>query len=156
MLRRALEAIVIGLMLALATLVVVAVAYREAGAPLAWYDEVASVLLAWLTFYGAAYAALRQVHIGFPRFVQRARPHVRRALVATRSVVVIAFFGVTAWAGWRVVAVLGGTSLVSLPWISARLTQSVIPIGALLFIAAEIVVFPALWRGDVTGGEEDA
>ena len=50
---RILEITVIILMCALALLVVVAVGFRKAGAALAWYDEIASVLLAWLTYYGA-------------------------------------------------------------------------------------------------------
>ena len=53
-----LEYIVIFLMMVLTLIVVVAVIYRKAGASLSWYDEVASVLLAWLTYYGAALAAL--------------------------------------------------------------------------------------------------
>ena len=31
--------------------------YRKAGASLTWYDEIASILLAWVTYYGAALAA---------------------------------------------------------------------------------------------------
>jgi hypothetical protein len=34
--------------------------------------------------------------------------------------------------------VLGGTTLVSLPWVPARVAQSVIPIGAVLFVVAEL------------------
>jgi hypothetical protein len=53
------------LMVSLTTLVIVAVIYRKAGASLSFYDEVASVVLAWITYYGAALAALRRKHIGF-------------------------------------------------------------------------------------------
>jgi TRAP-type C4-dicarboxylate transport system permease small subunit len=60
---------------------------------------------------------------------------------------VLAFFMVTAWAGWRVFGILGGDTLVSLPWVPQRLTQSVIPIGAVLFIIAEVVTFPEVWAG---------
>ena len=37
---------------------------------------------------------------------------------------------------------LEGAALISLSWVPAQLTQSVIPIGALLFIAAELITVP--------------
>ena len=52
--QRLLEVIVIILMSALTIVVLVAVAYRKGGASLSWYDEIASILLAWLTFARAA------------------------------------------------------------------------------------------------------
>ena len=140
---RTLEVIVLALLVSLATLVVVAVVFRKAGAALVWYDEVASILLAWLTYYGASYAALKRVHIGFPKLVLSARPAVRRALVLIREVVVVGFFVLVAWAGWRVLTILEGTYLVSLPWVHTRFTQSVIPIGAIFFIIAELLSLQA-------------
>ncbi len=138
-LERVLEVVLLALLIALSTLVVVAVGFRKAGAALVWYDEVASILLAWLTYYGASYAALKRVHIGFPTLVQGASPGVRRMLLGIREVLVVGFFLLVAWAGWRVMSILGGTHLVSLPWVPARFTQSVIPIGAVLFIIAELL-----------------
>ena len=49
---RVLEWVVIVLMVALAVEVTAGVVFRYVGRSLVWYDEVASVLLAWLTFYG--------------------------------------------------------------------------------------------------------
>lgn len=135
----ALENLVLLLVVALATVVVVGVVFRKAGAALVWYDEVASVLLAWLTYYGAALAALRRAHIGFPRLVRSAPRRLRMFLLVVRESVVIGFFLVAAWAGWQVLGVLGGDSLISLPWVPARLAQSVIPAGAVLFIVAELL-----------------
>lgn len=63
---RVLETVVLMLMVLLAAVVVSGVLFRKFGAPLVWYDEVASVLLAWLTYYGAGLAALRGAHISFP------------------------------------------------------------------------------------------
>ena len=63
--QRLLEAIVILLMVTLTTIVLVAVVYRKMGASLSWYDEIASIMLAWLTYYGAALAAVHREHIGF-------------------------------------------------------------------------------------------
>jgi len=139
LLEKLLENVVLVLMAALALLVVVAVLFRKAGAPLVWYDEVAPILLAWLTYYGAALAALKHAHIGFPKLVASTPRKFRPVLIAVRETFVVAFFSLAAWAGWRVMLVLDDTYLVSLPWMPARLTQSVIPIGAVLFIVAELV-----------------
>ncbi len=136
---RFLESIVIALMASLAVLVVAGVAFRKAGAALAWYDEVASVLLAWLTFYGACLAAYRRAHIGFGKVVEMLPPSARRWVVVIREAIVIGFFLVAGWAGVTVLRVLGGDALVTLPWVPTRLTHSVIPIGAVLFIIAELL-----------------
>lgn len=51
-----------------------------------------------------------------------------------------------AFTGWKVLQVLGGDYLVSLTWVPVRFTQSVIPIGALLFVICEILSIPDYWR----------
>lgn len=127
---------------ALAIVVVVGVGFRKAGASLVWYDEVASILLAWLTYYGAALAALHRAHIGVPTLVERLEGVPRTVVVLLAEACVLAFFGVLAFAGVRVLAVLGGTSLVSLPWVPMSVAQSAIPIGAVLFIAAHLLSLP--------------
>ena len=129
-------------MAALAVVVVVGVAFRKAEASLVWYDEVASILLAWLTYYGAALAALHRAHIGMPTLVDKMRGRTRAAVVLFGEACALAFFGVLAWAGVRVLSVLGSTSLVSLPWVPMSVAQSVIPIGAVLFIAAQLLSLP--------------
>jgi len=138
-LERFLETVTLILITALAVLVVVAVISRKTGMSLGWYDEVAAVLLAWLTYYGAALAALKRAHIGFPRMVQDLGRPWRTVWYLTRQATVIAFFAVVAWAGARVLVVLGGTTLVTLTSVPARLTQSVIPVGAVLYIGAELL-----------------
>ena len=136
---RFLEWTVLVLMIVLATIVVLGVVFRKAGAALVWYDEVASILLAWLTYYGAALAALKRAHIGVPTFVERLQGRIRVGVILAAEAVVITFFAVVAWAGWRVTRAVGEITLVSLPSVSAAVAQSVIPIGALLFIIAELI-----------------
>jgi TRAP-type C4-dicarboxylate transport system permease small subunit len=143
---RLLEAILIFLMIALTVVVVVAVVYRKAGASLAWYDEVASVMLAWVTYYGAALAALKRGHIGFDGLVLALPLRWRFAAAAVAEVCVYAFFLLLAWTGWVVLQVLEGDTLVSLPEVSVQITQSVIPIGALLFLICETLSLPGHWR----------
>ncbi len=140
-----LEVVVLVLMAVLAVVVIVGVGFRKAGAALVWYDEVASILLAWLTYYGASLAALKRAHIGFPKLVQSVDPQIRLYLVICREVIVIGFFVLVAWAGFRVLQVLDGIYLASLPSVSARVAQSVIPIGAVLFVLAEALSFAEIW-----------
>jgi TRAP-type C4-dicarboxylate transport system permease small subunit len=134
------------LLVTLTVIVVVAVVYRRAGHSLVWYDEVASVLLAWLTYYGAALAALKRAHIGFSGLVDSFPVRLRLAAVLFAEICVIGFFALLAWTGWQVLQVLQGMHLVSLPWVPVQLTQSVIPIGAALFIVAQLLSLPEVLR----------
>lgn len=148
---RLLEGIVMLLTSGLAIVVLLAVIYRKAGSSFVWYDEVASIMLAWLTYYGAALAALKRAHIGFPGLVEAMPRKWRVAAVIAGEFVVIAFFVLLAWVGWEVLLVLEGSYLISLPTVSNQFTQSVIPIGAALFVIAQLLSLPRTldeaWRG---------
>lgn len=130
------------LVAALAVVVVLGVGFRQAGNALVWYDEVAAILLAWLTYYGAALVALDRGHIGVPMLVARLRGPARTLVVILAEVAVVGFFLALAWAGWRVQGALSGATLVSLPTVPAALAQSVIPIGSLLFVVAQLLSLP--------------
>src|SRR5207302_10847848 len=84
-----LDAIVVVLMAAIAIEVTIGVVYRAIGQSLSWYDEVAVILLAWLTFYGSALAALKRAHIGFPGIVNSLAPRVRLPVVILGKLIVI-------------------------------------------------------------------
>lgn len=152
---RALDAvlqwILIILMISLTAIVVIAVIYRKFDASLSWYDEVASITLAWITYYGAALAALRRQHIGFDSVILALPGGLRVAAVLIAEVLVIGFFILLAWAGLEVLEVLEGESLVSLSWVPIQFTQSVIPIGAILFILAELLSAPAYFKAVMSG-----
>jgi len=146
LLERVLEVVCMLLMIGLALVVVMAVLYRWGGASLVWYDEVAAIMLAWLTYYGAALAALRRAHLGFPGVYDASPPAARIAMLIVSETVVIGFFVVIAWYGWDVILILAGGSLTSLPWVSVSFTQSVIPIGCALIALAELLTIPERWR----------
>jgi len=141
---RLLEAIVILLTSGMAVVVLLAVIYRKAGASLVWYDEVASIMLAWLTYYGASLAALKRAHIGFPGLVESLPPRWRVMAVYFGEIVVLGFFALLAWVGWEVLLVLEGSYLISLPNVPIQFTQSVIPIGAVLFVIAQLLSLPRM------------
>jgi TRAP-type transport system small permease protein len=139
---RLLEWIVIALMAVLAVEVTLGVIFRSFGASLVWYDEVASILLAWLTFYGSALAATRRAHIGCPEVVAMLPPGARVAMRVVVEIVVVAFFVLVGWAGYTVLGVLATDHLVSLPEVSVAYVQSVIPISAALIVLAELLSLP--------------
>jgi len=150
---RLLETITVFLIISLALVVVLGVIYRWSGASLSWYDEIASVQLAWLTYYGASLAAMKRAHIGVPGLIAVVPPLFRVPLVLLAETVVIGFFLILAWYGYIVLVVLEGDTLISLPWISTQVTQSVIPIGAVLFIIAELLNMPQIMREAITREE---
>ena len=137
-----LEAIVIVLMSALAIEVTIGICYRALGHSLSWYDEVAVILLAWLTFYGSALAALKRAHIGFPGLVKSMAPRSRLVVVLIGKVLVIAFMALLGWIGFSILDVLATDYLISFPAVSVAWTQSVIPISCVLFIVAELLNMP--------------
>ena len=147
---RLLETITVLLIVSLAVVVVLGVVFRWAGEALSWYDEVASVQLAWLTYYGASLAALKRAHIGVPGLIAAVPPLYRIPLVILAEFVTIGFFLILAWYGYVVLVILEGDTLISLPFIGTQFTQSVIPIGAILFVIAEILNLPQIWR-EATG-----
>jgi TRAP-type C4-dicarboxylate transport system permease small subunit len=130
------------LMAVLAVIVIAAVFFRYSGASFTWYDEVASIVLAWLTYYGAALAALRRAHLGFPNLVALLPPALRLVALLISEAVVFVFFIVMAKFGYEAIILLHGDALVSLPWVKVEVVMSVIPIGAVLFILAELTTLP--------------
>ena len=143
---RLLEAIVVILVTALTALVIAGFCFRYVGHSLSWYDEIASVGLVWLTYYGSALAALRGAHIGVPGFVNAMPPAWRVAATIFAEAIVFVFFIMLTWTGIEVLIVLGGDNLVSLEWMPQRVTASAIPIGAALFVIAEALRLPKLLR----------
>ena len=141
---RTLTMFVIFLLASLAVIVLMGVTYRKLGIAMVWYDEVASIALAWLTYSGAALAALKRAHIGFPGLVNAMPPVLRVPVVLLGEAVVIGFFAVLAWYGYQVLDILRGDTMVSLPWVPTQLTQSVIPVGSVLFIIAQLLSLPQL------------
>ena len=155
---RFLEWIAIVLMAALAVEVTLGVVFRYGGSSLVWYDEVATILLAWVTFYGSALAVLKHGHMGVPEIV-RMMPMVPRMLATLfAQAVTLAFFLVLAWTGYSVLEILATDRLVSLPAVSVAWAQSVIPVSAVLIIIAQVLVFPEIVsearRGDLAKAEE--
>ncbi len=134
-----LEWVVMVLMVVLAVEVTLGIAFRALGNALVWYDEVASVLLAWLTFYGSALASVKRGHIGCPEVVDQLSPPLKRAIGIFSQLLVIAFFALLGWVGASILPILAGDALVSLPWVPMSFVQSVIPVSSALILVAEVM-----------------
>ena len=155
---RLLEWIVIVLMAALAVIVTAGVVFRYSGYSLVWYDEVACILLAWVTFYGSALAVMKHGHMGVPEIVRLLPPVPRVAVTVAAQVLTIGFYVLLAWAGYTILEILKTDSMVSLPQVSIAVPNSVIPISAVLIVIAHLLVFPEVLaearRGDINKAEE--
>jgi TRAP-type C4-dicarboxylate transport system permease small subunit len=143
---RLLEWICIVLMIALAAEVTAGVLFRYSGHSLVWYDEVATILLAWVTFYGSALAVLKHAHMGVPEIVRMLPPDWRVAAAVVAQLCAIAFFVLLAWVGYSLLEILASDRLVSLPDVPVAFAQSTIPISAVLIVLAQLLVFPELLR----------
>jgi len=153
---RFLEWICIALMVALAVEVTAGVIFRYSGHSLVWYDEVATILLAWVTFYGSALAVLKHAHMGVPEVVRMLPRGPRVAAAVIAQLCTMAFFVLLAWVGYSILEILASDRLVSLPEVSVAYTNSVIPISAVLFVVGQLLVFPEVLsearREDGPGG----
>ena len=153
-----LEWIMIVLMIALAVEVTAGVVFRYSGHSLVWYDEVATILLAWVTFYGSALAVLKNGHMGVPELVRMLPLGPRVAATLLAQLFTVAFYVLLAWTGYSVMEVLATDYLVSLPKVSVAVAQSVIPISAVMIVIAQVLMFPEALdealRGDIVKAEE--
>jgi TRAP-type C4-dicarboxylate transport system permease small subunit len=139
-----LEWVVMALMVVLFVEVTLGIVFRAVGSSLVWYDEVASILLAWLTFYGSALASVKRAHIGCPEVVERMAAGARHKFAIVAQVLVIAFFALLGWIGFSIMPVLAGDTLVSLPWVPVNFAMSVVPVSSILILVAEIVTLVEL------------
>lgn len=141
-----LQAVCACLMVGLAVMVLTAVALRTAGRSPLWYDEVAAIWLVWLTFFGASLVTLRRAHLGFEGLLPVLSPTLRSMAFAFSEAMCLLFYAAVAVYGWRVLAIIAGETLVSLPWLAYEVVQAVVPVTAVLMFAAQCFSAPEAWR----------
>lgn len=104
-------------------------------ASLVWYDEFASYLLVWLTFYGAVVASHRRRHIGFELVIHKLSPTTSRIVEFIGECCVLGFQIVLCYYGWLLTQKMGDETAVSLVWVKMGWVYSVLPItGGLMLI----------------------
>jgi TRAP-type C4-dicarboxylate transport system permease small subunit len=144
---------------AMVTVVLLGVFFRYVvGSALVWYDEFASYLLVWLTFYGAVVACHRRQHVRLDFFRDKLGRLPLRVLDLLSECCVFGFQLVLLWCGTELTGTLGDETSVSLGWVKMAWVYSVLPIsgGMMLFISfAEIARLLANVR-EVSGARVDA
>lgn len=148
---RVIETIGLALLLTLTFAVIYSTTMRYFGASPSWYDELASVLLAWLTYFGATYAVFMRQHMGFGGLVTALPRGPAVALTLLSEALVLIFFGLVAWFGYHVLAVAAYDSLLSIRWLTLDIVQSVIPITAVLMIIGTVLTMPRALRDAAAG-----
>ena len=126
-------------------------------ASLIWYDEFASYLLVWLTFYGAVVASYRRRHIGFDVVVGKLRPETRRIMDFIGELFCLGFQIVLFYYGWLLMNKIGDESAISLPWVKMRWIYSVMPItGGLMLLISLMRLFDIAFARERERGDEAA
>lgn len=149
------ETICLILLVSLALAVIYATTMRYLGMSPSWYDEIASVLLAWITYFGATYALFMRQHMSFGGIVTALPKHAAVALALLSECLVIGFFAVVAWYGNAVLAVAKWDSLLSLRWMTLDIVQSIIPMSAVLMIVGTFLTMPRALRNAAAGIDSD-
>lgn len=141
------------LLVAMVALVTVAIFFRYVvDASLTWYDEFASYLMVWLSFYGAVAATWRGRHINFETLADRVRPSTRRLMNLVSELLSLVFQGVLLVYGVVLVQAVGHETAVSLESVRMGWIYSVLPISGGLMFLVTLVRLAALLRGEARTG----
>lgn len=136
-------------MVAMVALVTVGVFFRYVvDASLSWYDEFASYLLVWLSFYGAVVATYRNRHINFDTLAERMGPAGRRGMALVGTACSIVFQAVLLVYGVAMLQAVGHETAVSLQAVRMAWVYSVLPISGALMLAISLVRLGYLLRGE--------
>jgi TRAP-type C4-dicarboxylate transport system permease small subunit len=145
------------LLVLMVLLVSVGVFYRYVlNASLSWYDEFASFLLVWLTFYGAVVASYRRRHIGFEIVVDQFGPSTRKIADLIAESFVLGFQAVLFYHGLLLVQKMGDETTVSLVWVKMRWVYSVLPITGGLMLVISLMRFVKIAAGNESGKGADS
>ncbi len=137
------------LLVVMVSLVSLGVFFRYVlNASLSWYDEFASFLLVWMTFYGAVVASYRRRHIGFEIVVDRLMPNTRRIVELIAESCVLGFQAVLLYYGWQLMQKMGDETTVSLVWVKMRWIYSVLPITGGLMLVISLMRFVSVATGN--------
>ena len=117
---------------AMTCIVFVSVVFRYVlNSPLAWTEELASLLFAWLTFLGAYIGSRFRSHIAIDTLVIFLPPGVRLALAHLVDMGVLLLLGVFAWQGIRLTITTWSLEFPAME-ISRGYLYAALPVGACL------------------------
>ena len=155
---RLLNGILVGAVALLVLDVLLGVASRYLwGAQVKWTEELATILLIWVSFLGAAAAFEARAHLGIDFLTERVPPSARRktelaAHLCTIGFVVIAFL-------------LGGSILVRQALVHRNILPALqisdvvmylpLPVSGVFILIYEVANLTADWRRNKSGEEEE-
>ncbi|WP_298429102.1 TRAP transporter small permease [uncultured Jannaschia sp.] len=137
-----LQVATLAMIVLLAGIVLMGVAFRYSGASLIWYDEVSSVLLAWITFTGAALAVLRNAHLGFNGLLFGLPMPFRMILFWVVEALFVVTFAIVVWGGWAILEFFGTETMTTLRFVPRVVVQGVLPVAAALMILGRLLTLP--------------
>ena len=119
------------LMSALVFTVFAQVLFSYINQPLAWTQEVALIILVWLTFLGAAYAMSLRAHISIDFFVNKLPRSLQKISLVLSTIISIAFFYILITEGYSFVLMTSGqfSSVLRIPM---SLVYTVIPVSGII------------------------
>jgi TRAP-type C4-dicarboxylate transport system permease small subunit len=146
------------LLASLATIAYSVIRRYVLGAPVAWTDELVGYLLVASVMLAAADALFDDEHIAVDIVTERLPPRGKRAVL---------LFGLAAVAATALLLLVEGLGMVQFSHLVGLrsngylavpmwIPQSLVPIGALLLLAAAVVCFVAAWRGRLAAPEHAA
>lgn len=138
-----LQVVTLSLIVGLTCVILAGVAFRYSGQSLIWYDEVAVVMLAWITFLGAALATLRNAHLGFNGLLFGLPLTGRFILLWTVEAIFIGVFAIVAWAGWVILDIFGNETMTTLRFVPRWFVQGILPVSAALMVIGRLLTMPA-------------
>ena len=139
---RAVDFFLVLLMVAMAVVVFLQVFYRYVlDAPLSWPEEIARLLVVWLTFVGGYMAMREHRHVGFDLLVKKVSPRVQAVIRILGRAMVVVFLLVVVGQGWIFMRKFIG---VEMPYTGLSIgifAYSVFPISGALMILQAVVDF---------------
>lgn len=140
-----------GLLLSgLLAVVVIGVASRHLGRPVAWSEELAQYLLVWTGFVGWSIATRRRSHIRITVLVDRLPRLARLVVEAATQIAVLGFALALLWHGLPLIPRNWDVEWVSVP-LSAGLLYLPIPIAAIAVALQALVALSETLNGKLPG-----
>jgi TRAP-type transport system small permease protein len=123
---------------AMTTIIFVSVIFRYVlNRPLAWTEELASLLFAWVTFVGAFVGFRSRSHIAIDTLAVFLPGAARRAIQRVADVIVLCVLGLFVWQGTRLCLTTWGLEFPAME-ISRGYLYLSLPLGATLMIVAMV------------------
>lgn len=123
-------------------------------------DELARVLLVWVSMIGGALAFGEKAHLGVDYFVNKMHPEARKTLALIVQVVILLLAVIVFLAGgWNLAMGQMAQQLPTMPWMSRGMVYMAVPVGGLFIVLfavenmVSIIQTPAAEIGALTKSE---